>query len=42
MNTPSAAVKTIAGMPPAQAGYPWWKAIAPVAVAIILALIPPP
>ena len=42
MNTPSAAVETVAGMPPAHAGYPWWKAIAPVAAAIILALIPPP
>lgn len=36
------AAKTMAGVPPVKAGYPWWKAIAPVAIAIILALIPPP
>jgi L-tartrate/succinate antiporter len=32
----------MAGMAPAQAGYAWWKAIAPIAVAIIIALLPPP
>jgi L-tartrate/succinate antiporter len=42
MSTPSAVVKTMAGTPPAQAGYPWWKAIAPIAVAIIIALLPSP
>ena len=43
MSTPSAALKTMAGMPPAQAaGYPWWKALAPIAVAIIIAVLPPP
>jgi len=38
----TAAAKSMAGVPPVKAGYPWRKAIAPVAVAIILALIPPP
>jgi L-tartrate/succinate antiporter len=33
---------TPTGEPSAPATYPWWKAIAPVAVAIVLALIPPP
>jgi L-tartrate/succinate antiporter len=32
----------MAGVPPVQSAYPWWKAIAPLAVAIVLALIPPP
>jgi L-tartrate/succinate antiporter len=36
------AATPMAGMQPVKAGYPWWKAIAPVAVAIVLALIPPP
>ena len=32
----------MAGMPPVQAGYPWWKALAPIAVAIIIAVLPLP
>ncbi len=32
----------MAGTPPAQAGYAWWKAIAPIAVAIIIAVLSPP
>jgi L-tartrate/succinate antiporter len=31
-----------ASTPAAPAGYPWWKAIAPVAIAVIIALLPPP
>ena len=35
-------VQPAAGAPAAPAGYPWWKAVAPVAVAVILAMLPPP
>jgi L-tartrate/succinate antiporter len=35
-------VQPAASAPAAPAGYPWWKAAAPIAVAVILALLPPP
>ena len=38
----TATAKPSAAVPAAPTGFPWWKAVAPIAVAVIIAMIPPP